>query len=223
MKIKTLVFALLSCLCLQAMAQEDIIDRLNKTLGVHLPAEYEAKVRNTARSNETMRKGLKLGGRFTEEFIIKQMSTSWGIDKQNQLIFIWSAIYEKITKQELYDGSDGDDKRVNDFGEIIAQWEICGNTYAAEYNAYIEKRIAELDKRMVDALIGGLHEVIVFYGVYIENPYSVKPEEISQVKDITKKIIKDCNEYNIDYHSVMLEELGDEKKVDEILKFYEVE
>ena len=76
---------------------------------------------------------------------------------------------------------------------------------------------------MVDALIRGLHEVIVFYGVYIENPYSVKPEEISQVKDITKKIIKGCNEYNIDYHSVMLEELGDEKKVDEILKFYEVE
>lgn len=223
MKIKTLVFALLSCLCLQAMAQEDIIDRLNKTLGVRLPAEYEAKVRSTARSNETMRKALKVGGKFTEEFIIKQMSTNWGIDKQNQLIFVWSAIYEKTTNQELYDGSDGDDKRVNDFGEIINQWESCGETFAAEFNAYIEKRIAEIDKRMVDALIGGLHEVIVFYGVYIENPYSVKPEEISQVKDITKKIIKDCNEYNIDYHSVMLEELGDEKKVDEILKFYEVE
>ena len=223
MKIKTLVFALLSCLCLQATAQEDIIDRLNKTLSVRLPAEYEAKVRSTARSNETMRKALKVGGRFTEEFIIKQMSTSWGIDKQNQLIFVWSAIYEKFTKQELYDGSDGDDKRLNDFGEIIDQWESCGKTFAAEFNAEMERVSAEARKHSAEVIKSSVKELVRFFNIYKETPNVIRKEEHEQSIEFAKFTIANCKKRDIDYHAILLKELGDEKKVDELLKYFDVE
>lgn len=35
----------------QTLAQENIIDRLDKSLGVKLPAEYDAKVREFTKTN----------------------------------------------------------------------------------------------------------------------------------------------------------------------------
>ena len=82
MKIKNLVFPLLSCLCLQATAQENIVDRLNKTLGVLLPAEYEAIVREFVNTNKTLKK--QLAADFTEQYIIKEMKNHLGYRQAEQ-------------------------------------------------------------------------------------------------------------------------------------------
>ena len=43
------------------------------------------------------------------------------------------------------------------------------------------------------------------------------------MKKRTKEVISECKKYRINYRAILLEELGDAKKVDAILKFYGVE
>jgi hypothetical protein len=43
------------------------------------------------------------------------------------------------------------------------------------------------------------------------------------MKNSAKEIIQDCKKYNIDYKAELRKELGDDKKVAELLKFYGVE
>jgi hypothetical protein len=62
-----------------------------------------------------------------------------------------------------------------------------------------------------------------FYSLYIKNPNNVRPEEIDKSKRLLQRVIPDCKKYNINYRAILLEELGDAKKVDAILKFYGVE
>ena len=62
-----------------------------------------------------------------------------------------------------------------------------------------------------------------FHRLYKRNPSTVMPNEISQMKNSAKHIIENCKEYNIDYKAVLRKELGDDKKVEELLKFYGVE
>ena len=93
----------------------------------------------------------KIGSEYTEEFIKEQMNSSWGINNQNQLIFVWSAVYKQITDEDLYDGSDGDDSRLDDFAEVVDRWEACGNKYAEGFNKYMEQKSAEAKQRSAEA------------------------------------------------------------------------
>ena len=93
----------------------------------------------------------KIGSEYTEEFIKEQMNSSWGINNQNQLIFVWSAVYKQITDEDLYDGSDGDDSRLDDFGDVVDRWEACGKKYAEGFNKYMEQKSAEAKQRSAEA------------------------------------------------------------------------
>ena len=62
-----------------------------------------------------------------------------------------------------------------------------------------------------------------FYDIYIRNPDIVKKEEIDFMKKSAKEIIASCKKHWIDYRDILLKEVWDKKKVDEILKFYGIE
>ena len=229
-RIYSLLFVVVATLFLvsptQAQSQTDIIDRLDATLGVSLPSEYKANIRG----NEKMQRVIKskIGSEYTEGFIKEQMNSSWGINNQNQLIFVWSAVYKQITDEDLYDGSDGDDSRLDDFGDVVDRWEACGNKYAEGFNKYMEQKSAEAKQRSAEAerrsaearqeIIKTTHrrinQLVQFYNLYKEDPNSVKQENLEWMLGNAKEIVQDCKEYNIDYKKEL---------TPEILKFYGIE
>ena len=236
-RIYSLLFVVVATLFLvsptQAQSQTDIIDRLDATLGVSLPSEYKANIRGNEKMQMVIKS--KIGSEYTEEFIKEQMNSSWGINNQNQLIFVWSAVYKQITDEDLYDGSDGDDSRLDDFGDVVDRWEACGNKYAEGFNKYMEqksaeakqrsaeaeRRSAEADRRSAEArqeIIKTTHrrinQLVQFYNLYKEDPNSVKQENLEWMLGNAKEIVQDCKEYNIDYKKELTPEL---------LKFYGIE
>ena len=62
-----------------------------------------------------------------------------------------------------------------------------------------------------------------FYDLYKRNPVNIKQVDLTFMIESTKDFIAQCKKYNIDYRAILLKELGDKKKVDELLKFYGVE
>ena len=68
-----------------------------------------------------------------------------------------------------------------------------------------------------------LKEMVKFYSLYTKNPNNITPEEIEKSKKLLQRVIPDCKEYWIDYRAILLKEVWDKRKVDEILKFYGVE
>ena len=107
-----------------AQNTKDIVDRLNTSLGVSLPSQYQTTVKNFVGNNRVLAN--KNANTFTEQFIKDQMKTNWGINKQNQLLFIWDAIYGQILNKQLYTGEDGNQARLNEFEKVIEKAEACG-------------------------------------------------------------------------------------------------
>jgi hypothetical protein len=128
MKKLTFLFLLtLLPLMASAQSQDNLVDRVSRAVGVRLPDGYEAKVKEFANTNKVLKD--EEAADFTEKWIVGQMKTSWGIDRGNQLLFVWSAIYKKITNRDLYDGSDGIDKRLDEYAEVMDNIEACGKKY----------------------------------------------------------------------------------------------
>ena len=196
----------------QAQNTKDIVDRLNTSLGVSLPSQYQTTVKNFVGNNRVLAN--KNANTFTEQFIKDQMKTNWGINKQNQLLFIWDAIYGQILNKQLYTGEDGNQARLNEFEKVIEKAEACGKKYKEGFHAYMEQRSAEADRRSAEATRKGLNELIWFYDYYKSNPNLVKPNDIKELKEHSKWIIANCKQYNIDYKS---------KLSPEIRKFYGIE
>ena len=121
----------------QTLAQESIIDRLDKSLGVKLPAEYEAKVRDLLKNSNVFK--VKGADDCTAQFIENWMRKDWKIDKQNQLVFLWHCIYKKITDDDLYNPEDGDSNRLQDFNDRVVGMRIraAGQGYENEIVAYM--------------------------------------------------------------------------------------
>ena len=195
-----------------AQNTKDIVDRLNTSLGVSLPSQYQTTVKNFVGNNRVLAN--KNANTFTEQFIKDQMKTNWGINKQNQLLFIWDAIYGQILNKQLYTGEDGNQARLNEFEKVIEKAEACGKKYKEGFHAYMEQRSAEADRRSAEATRKGLNELIWFYDYYKSNPNLVKPNDIKELKEHSKWIIANCKQYNIDYKS---------KLSPEIRKFYGIE
>ena len=297
-KILLVIFTLVS---LSAFAQNngDIVDRLNATLGVRLPAEYEAKVKEFVNTNKIMKnKGV---ADFTSQFIAKEMENDWKIDKQSQLLFLWHCIYSELTETNLYNGEEGNAKIKEDFNALGVSARIRAIKYKYQKNliADLNRRSAEAQQRSAEAqqssvymIYSGLYQCIDSYTmrnvayesdiekfknyfIYLHKRckefnidyYSLLPTEVQsfydvspvqqnsltcdkakvkilnivlqeivklydiyqkapqaerEIKDI-KDYIKDCKKNNIDYKAVLRKELGDDKKVQELLKFYGVE
>ena len=229
--IKKLALLLFVCFCLTAQGQENIVDRLNKTLGVRLPAEYEVKVKNFVNTNNVMKDEDAVS--FTEQYIVKEMGTDWNIDKQNQLLFIWHYIYKQVTDKDLYIGNDGNTQLESDFNNrgVNIRIRVGGERYKNEIIAYMKQLSAEARQQSAEAIketmrldsVSIRKHMIEFYEIFKRSPEIVKQSDIAVMRKSTQKIIADCKKNNIDYRAILLKEVGDEKKVEAMLKFYGVE
>jgi hypothetical protein len=234
--------------CAQSQSQDNLVDRVSRAVGVRLPDGYEAKVKEFVTKSKVL-EGIR--GEFTETWIAGQMKTSWGIDKGNQLLFVWDAVYEQITKKNFYDGEDGNKKRLDEFEKVMDKVEACGKKYKEDFTPYMKRRIAEAKRRIAEAdrriaeadrrsaeadrrsaeadreiikiTYDRLKQLTEFHRLYKRNPSTVMPNEISHFNNSAKHIIANCKEYNIDYKAILRKELGDDKKVAELLKFFGVE
>ena len=214
------VIAMFSCtMSSQAQQQEDIVDRVSKAVGVRMPSEYEANIRENEEFMDLF--DYQKASNFTEQFIKDQMSTDWGIDKQNQLLFIWDAIYEQVTKNQIYTGEDGNSQRLKEFEKVMEITEECGKKYKAEFRAYMRKlyveikqRSAEARQKSVEITRKGISALISYWKLCKEYPNAVDINELDETKKYAKYVLNCCNEYNIDYKKEL---------TPEILKFYGIE
>ncbi len=211
----------------QPQSQDNLVDRVSRVVGVRLPDGYEAKVKEFVTKSKVLE---GIGGEFTETWIAGQMKTSWGIDKGNQLLFVWDAVYEQITKKNFYDGEDGNKKRLDEFEKVMDNIEACGKKFKEDYTAHMKQRSAEADRRSAEAvreIIKNTYDILKqlteYHRLYKKDPSTAMPNEISQMKNSAIEIIEICQKYNIDYKAELRKELGDDRKVAELLKFYGVE
>lgn len=213
-----------------------ILDRLNQKVWISLPAEYNGKVLDFVLNDTIMR--TRSATAYTEEFIINEMKKNWWISKENQLLFIWSSIYGWISKNFLYDRLDDDNGvRANEYEkalkEITASYEEYKKwfkTYmdiksaeAKQQSAEAKQQSAEAKQEAIQSISNSLEWIIIFYNSYKKNIDVVKQNEIDEAKKLAKNIITQCKEYWIDYKAILLKEVWDRRKVEEILKFYDVE
>ena len=221
-----------------------IIDRLDKKLWVSVPAEYSAKLLNFVLNDTIMR--TRSATAYTEEFIINEMKKDWWISKQNQLLFIWSSIYGWISKNFLYDRLDDDNEtRSDEYEKTLAQINKSYEVYKKWFKTYMEMWIAEADRRSAEAdsiyneairksteyrkktmwldSIRVKNNMLEFYNMYIDNPNTIREWEINFMKERTKEVFSECKKYWINYRTILLNEVWDRRKVEEILKFYGVE
>lgn len=206
--------------------------------GLKLPKVYQTKLDDFLANNNVMKD--HDAKNFTLNFIEKEMEADWSISKENQLLFIWHAIYKQVTGNDLYDGKDGDQKIAEDFSNKAVNIRIraCGQKYRSgiisymnELSAEAQQRSAEADRRSAEAVKNIMHTDSIWikqhmqelYDLYTRNPEIVKQEEIDFMKRSAKEIIDSCKKYNINYRAILQKEVGDAKKVDAILKFYGVE
>ena len=242
-KILLVIFTLVS---LSAFAQTngDIVDRLNATLGVRLPAEFETKVKEFAANDTIMR--TRSATAFTEQFIIEQFKNDWGIDRQNQLLFMWSSIYGGITKKFLYDFLEDDNEARSD--EYCSQLKNINQFYegykkgfkeymeqkSAEYDrrsaeaqqrsAEAQQRSAEAQQRSAEAITNSLKNFVWFFNRYhMKDKEAIPPDETQAWKNKAMEVFIRCKVINLNYKAILRKELGDDKKVQELLKFYGVE
>ena len=242
MKIKIILLLLALCVAAGMSAQnnEDIVDRVSRAVGVRLPDGYEAKVKEFAAKSELLKR--KSAEDFTERWITGQMKTSWGIDRGNQLLFVWDAIYEQITKKNFYDGEDGNKARLDEFEKVMDNVEACGKKYKEDFTAHMKQRSAEAERRSAEykqqsaeaerrsaeykqqsaeAITSSLGNLVWFYKrVQDKAREPIPPNEIQEWKNVARKVFSRCNDINLNYKAVLRKELGNDKKVEELLKFY---
>lgn len=203
------------------VSAQDLVDKVSQAVGVELPSEYKGKVKNFVMNSKILSD--KDAQTFTELFIKEQMNTNWGINKQNQLLFIWDAIYEQITKKNFYDGEDGNKQRLDNFEKALDNIEACGKKYKQDFTAYMEKQSAEAKKQSAEVTKAGLSQITSYYNLCKEYPTAIDNEELEETKKYAKHVIQNCKEFNLDYKAILRKELGNEQKVKDILKFYGIE
>ena len=189
----------------QAQNTKDIVDRLSTSLGISLPSQYQTTVKNFVKNSKILSD--KDAQTFTEQFIKDQMKTGWSISKQNQLLFVWDAVYGQIlNNKQLYTGEDGNQTRLNEFEKVMEKAEACGKKYKEGFHAYMEQSSAEYDRRSAEYDRGsailtylGLCQAIRFY-----NMRNVATEkEIKELKEYFKHVNENCKKYKINYQSLL--------------------
>ena len=118
--------------CAQSQSQDNLVDRVSRAVGVRLPDGYEAKVKEFVASSKLLSR--QKYSNPTELFIKNQMKSNWGVNKQNQLLFIWDAVYEQLKGKDkhIYTGEDGNEQRLNDLDKVMYKTEACGLEYTVE-------------------------------------------------------------------------------------------
>ena len=89
------------------------------------------------------------------------------------------------------------------------------------------KMTEEADRKDEEALTSSLGNMVWFYNTYKkcknENLPIITAEEKKCWDDKAKIVIEGCRELNLDYKAILQKELGDKKKVEDMLKFYGAE
>ena len=197
----------------------DIVSNIQNRTWVSLPSMYTQKFRNFVSSSRILKD--KDAMKFTEDFIVKQIQSNRWISKQNQLLFIWDAIYEQITSKNIYTWEDGNSARLSEFENVMDKVEQCWKSYNTWFKAYMRQQSADARQQSADArqnrintTYRWLQDMINFYNIYKKNPNNVKPEEVRQAKEHSKRIIQNCREFWINYKS---------KLSPEVRKFYGID
>ena len=205
---------------------------------IKLPPIYQNKLDDFLANNNVMKDND--AKTFTINFIEKEMEADRWISKENQLLFIRHAIYKQVTDNDLYDGQDGNQKIAEDFNNrgvnirIRACWRKYKNwiiAYMNELSAEARQQSADYDRRTAEAIktimqqdsIRVKERMTEFYDLYIQNPNNIKQDDLNFMKKSTKEFIADCKKLDIDYRAILLKEVWDKRKVEDILKFYGVE
>jgi DNA repair ATPase RecN len=142
------------------------------------------------------------------------MKSNWWISKQNQLLFIWDAVYEQITKKNFYDWEDWDNNRLSEFENAMDSIEVCWKKYREQITSYMKQQSAEARQQSIEATNEWLKQITRYYELCKNNPTAINSKELEETKKYAKLVIQNCKKYNIDYKS---------KLSSEILKFYGVE
>ena len=196
----------------EVVQNSDIVSSIQRKTWVTLPSMYTQKFINFVSNSKILKD--KDARKFTEDFIIKQMQVNRWISKQNQLLFIWDAVYEQITSKNIYTWEDGNSARLADFENVMDRVEQCWKNYNSGFKAYMRQRSADAQQRSADAqqetirlTKNWLDELIRFYSLYKRDPSSVKHDQLRQSRENAKKIIQNCKKYNINYKSKLSPEV----------------
>jgi len=227
----------------------DILDKMNQKFWINLPSQYNENLKSFISNSITL--NYEAAAKFTENFISEQMSQDWWVSEENQYLFIRCAIYYILTNQELYDWSDWNEQRYNEYEIAFEYFLNCEENYKIGLKELIEneKQTAENDlqkskddlqkskddlqkskddlQKSKDDLLRTdtlwLIEIISFYDTYQKNPNLLSQEELEKASNAGKDMIEFCKRDWINYKSVLIKEVWDRKKVDELLKFYWIE
>lgn len=220
----------------------NLLDKMNQQLALDIPSPYADKLRDFVSNSKTL--NFNISTEYTESFIIKQMATDQGISKSNQYLFIWNEIYRVLTNDELYDGNDGDEKRLEEYETAFDFTLSCEKEYKENLKEVLEreqqKAKEDAQKAKEDAQKArenaqkarenaiktdkiGLEELANYYWKYKANPSLALDSEVQHVREIAKDIIKSCKKYDIDYRNHLLQYMKDEKEVEALIKFYGIE
>ena len=233
----------------EVLADSSIVSNIERRTWTILPRMYADKIKNFVRNSKVVEGS---GATFTENFIVNQMKSNWWISKQNQLLFIWDAVYEQITKKNFYDWEDWDSDRLSEFEIDMDSIENCWKKYKEWFTSYMKQRSDEANRRSDEANRRSdeanrrsdeanrrsdetkyeamrldslwLKEIARFYSKYKEKPNLIKSGEVTQFTTTAKNVIKNCKFNWINYKAILLREVWwDKKKLDELLKFYGIE
>ena len=209
-RMKKSILFLMMLLAAATLSAQDLVDRVSQAVGVELPSEYKAPVKAYVQGSKVLEGDEAI---FTEQFITQQMKEDWGINKQNQLLFIWDAIYEQITKKNFYDGEDGNKQRLADFEEAMDNIEACGKKYKQDIIAYMKQQSAEARQQSAEARQQSAEAVqVTKITDYIGLIQSIRfytlqniatESEIIQAKKHTNYFIEGCKKFDIDYHALL--------------------
>lgn len=226
----------------EVVQNSNIISNIQRRTWVSLPNLYLQKVQNFVLNDDVMKDSGNL--KYTEDFIVKQMQSNRWISKQNQLLFIRSAIYNKIMKKSLYnwDTWDWNDKRLDEYDDALEYIVDCWQKYKDWLLSYMNRRSADADRRSADAdrrianakkrlqqletEISSIRNNIArnssqwlqylndLYTICKNNSNYLSSDDFKKVKKIGYDLISLCKQNNIDYKS---------KLSPEVRKFYGVE
>ena len=213
----------------------DLLDKINQKFWINIPSPYNENLKNFISNSATLHNEAAI--KFTENFISEQMSQNRWISKENQYLFIRCTIYTTLTNWELYDWTDWDEKRYIEYENAFEFFLNCEENYKTELRNIMDNELQksrdnlqksrdDLQKAKNDLLrtdIEWLMELIRFYNIYQKAPSLVSQEELEQVSNASKDLIRFCKRDWIDYKSVLTKQVWDKKKVEEILKFYDLE
>ena len=206
----------------------NLLNKMNQKFWITLPKQYNENLKNFISNNITLHNEAAI--KFTENFISEQMSQNRWISKENQYLFIRCTIYTTLTNWELYDWTDWDEKRYIEYENAFEYFLNCEENYKTELRNIMNNELQKADEllqKSKDDLLRTdtlwLIEIIRFYDTYQKNPNLLNQEELEQVSKASKDLIKFCKRDWIDYKSVLIKEVWDRKKVDEMLKFYWIE